>query len=196
MVVDFWAPWCGPCRVLTPALEREVAVLQGRVALVTVNVDEATELATAFAVRSIPAVKGFRDRKLVAAFEGARDAAFLQRWLGDLLPSASAGLLDKAKGALRAGDADAAEPLLAEIDPRSPEAVEIDALRIIIALIRRAPEATRGDWAAVLETLYQVVADRRPEREQALAEMRAIFDLLGADSDLVRETRRRLQIVT
>ena len=196
VVVDFWAPWCAPCRVLTPALEQEIAAQGGKVALVKVNVDEAQELASAFQVSSIPAVKAFRDGKLVSAFEGARDAAFIRRWLGELVPSAGQVALERATEALRRGDADTAEPLLAEVDPRSTEALQVDALRQVIALVRRAPAAARGDWPAALEELYQKVADRGPDREQALADMRAVFELLGSDSELVRDMRRRLQIVT
>jgi thioredoxin len=184
VVVDFWAPWCAPCRVLTPALEKAIAAHGGKIALVKVNTDEAQELASAFQVSAIPSVKAFRDGKLQTAFEGARDAAFIARWLGELLPTSSALALEQARGALRRGDAATAEPLLAAIDPRSTEALEVDALRAVVALIGRSPAAARGDWAVALEELYQAVAERRPEREQALAELRAVFELLGSDDEL------------
>jgi putative thioredoxin len=196
VVVDFWAPWCAPCRALTPALEREIAAQGTQIDLVKVNVDDAPELASMFQVASIPAVKGFRDGKLFAAFEGAREAAFLRSWLASLQPSTSAVALEDAREALRKGDAATAEPLLEKIDPRSPEALDLEALRAVAALTKTSPAARRGDWAAALEDLYQTVADRRPERDQALGDMRAIFDLLGPESELARDMRRRLQIVT
>jgi putative thioredoxin len=196
VVVDFWAPWCGPCRVLGPALESEIAALGGKVALVKVNVDEAVELAGRFQVSSIPAVKAFRDGSVVSAFEGAVDAATLRRWLAGLLPSEAKQSLERAVELLRRGDADAAAPLLAGIDPRSPEALELDALQRVVALIRRSPDAARGAWEVVSEELFSTVADRGPGRDEALADLRALFDLLGSDTELVRDLRRRLQIVT
>ena len=78
VLVDFWAPWCGPCRMQTPILERLVDELGGQVAICTVNVDENAEAAAAFNVMSIPTLIVFRDGKPVKQFVGLQQAATLK----------------------------------------------------------------------------------------------------------------------
>lgn len=97
VVVDFWAAWCAPCRMLGPTLEREVKALAGRVELAKVDVDQAQSLSGRFGVQGIPAVMAFRDGKVVADFVGAKDAAFVRRWLEQLAPSQSGKALEGAK---------------------------------------------------------------------------------------------------
>ena len=199
VVVDFWAPWCAPCRALTPVLEQEIAGLDGQVALVKVNIDENPGLATQYRVQSIPAVKAFRESQLVAAFEGARDVGFIRRWLQALVPPASQGILEQARALILGGKAEEARPLLATIDARSLQANDIPAFEAVLALAARSPAAARGDWEAALEELLATVAASRrdaPEREAALATLRGVFELLGSDDERVRDARRRLQIIT
>jgi putative thioredoxin len=114
VVVDFWAPWCGPCRQLTPILEQAVEARDGAVKLVTVNVDDNPYLSQDFGVQGIPAVKAFRDGRVVAEFAGAQPRAQVEAFLDSLVPTA-------ADLAVRSGDEDALRAALAE-EPRHLEA--------------------------------------------------------------------------
>src|SRR3954451_14327447 len=87
VVVDFWAPWCGPCRQLTPALERAAEARKGKVELVKVNTDENQAISRAFQIQGIPAVKAFKDGREVSQFVGAAPPAQVESFFDALVPS-------------------------------------------------------------------------------------------------------------
>jgi putative thioredoxin len=97
VVVDFWAPWCGPCRVVKPILEKLVAEYGGRFKLAKLNSDENQEIAAAYDVRSIPDVMGFRDGKAVAHFLGAVPESQVRAFIDSLIPAPSE--LERARAA-------------------------------------------------------------------------------------------------
>jgi putative thioredoxin len=107
VVVDLWAPWCGPCRTLTPILEKVVGETGGKVELVKANVDDNPQVSAAFQVQGIPAVKAFAGGRLVDEFVGAQPAQVVERFVQALLPSdadraaAAAATLDPAQAADR-----------------------------------------------------------------------------------------------
>jgi len=104
VVVDFWAAWCGPCRTLTPVLEREIEARADAVELAKVDVDANPRLADEYAIRGIPAVKAFRNGRIVSEFVGARPPQLVASFLDELTgPTASEQLLAEAQS--RNGDA-------------------------------------------------------------------------------------------
>ena len=167
VVVDFWAPWCAPCRMLGPILEAEIAALAGRVVLVKVNTDENPELSQQFGVQGIPAVKGFRDGKVVAEFVGAVPRPQIQKFLKVLAPPQTAAALEAGEAALRAGRADEAEQKLRPLvdDAEVGSRARLALVKALIAA-RKVSEA-RAEMARIDERSAEALAIPTLERQLA-----------------------------
>ncbi|MGH8936791.1 MAG: thioredoxin [Acidimicrobiia bacterium] len=114
VVVDFWAAWCGPCRVLGPLLERLAEEYQGAFELVKVDVDRSPQLASQFGVQGIPTVVGFRDGTAATRFTGALPEQALRQWLTEFLPSEADQKVEEARDAILEDDHARAEALFRE----------------------------------------------------------------------------------
>ncbi|HEY4801381.1 MAG TPA: thioredoxin [Paraburkholderia sp.] len=135
VLVDFWAPWCGPCKSLGPMLEKLEAEYAGKWKLVKVNVDENQELAAHFGVRSIPHVVAFADRQAVDQFVGVLPEGQLRQFLDGLIPDGVDAARRAAQEALAEGRRDEAyEALQAALafDPGNDE-VRMDLIEMLLA---------------------------------------------------------------
>lgn len=163
VVVDFWAAWCGPCQRLGPILEQAVAEREGAVALVKVDIDEQPALAQRYEIRSIPAVKAFRNGRVQSEFAGLQS------------PQSIAAFLDALN------DPSELERVLEELQ----EASELEE-------VREALEAGDFGCALELLLAGVLATDHAQERDRLRRLMVAIFTELGPEHSLSTSYRRRL----
>ncbi|MEM9097540.1 MAG: thioredoxin [Pseudomonadota bacterium] len=189
VIVDFWAPWCGPCKTLTPTLEEAVRQAGGKVKLVKVNVDENQMVAGQLRVQSIPSVFGFVDGQPVDAFMGAVPASEAQAFIKKLVDLAGGGGLAEAL--------DAAEQMLDEgqID---------DATQVFAAVIQQDPAQPRAYAGLARAQLInedlegaKAVVDQVPEelaQDPAITAIRSAIELQEQAAGAGEEDELRAQV--
>jgi putative thioredoxin len=177
VVVDFWASWCEPCKVLDPILEKVASELDGAFELAKVDVDANQALAGAFRVQGIPTVIAFKDGKEASRFTGAYPEDAVRSFVTALLPTELDLMVDQARTALIEGDDTTAEHLFRQV--LEQKADHGDAATGLAALL-----IDRGDTDEALVVLGKLVPDAEVERLQAAARLRATaggdIDALGA----------------
>jgi putative thioredoxin len=221
VVVDFWAPWCGPCLALGPTLDRVAEAFGGRVKLVKVNSDENQELSQTFNIRSIPNVIAFKDGRAVAQFTGALPEAQVREFFGKLVPTAGEQALQAAEAAFATGKFDEAAQLLTAI-PRDiaigeriaaleqglsfaqagkggpseeelREQIGIDPLDHDARIKLASVLAGKGRFRDAMEELLEVVRlGKRDQADDARTQLLSLFTLAAGQPALVNEFRRKL----
>ena len=209
VVVDLWAPWCGPCKTLGPIIEKVVDATGGKAVLVKVNVDENPRISQTFQVQSIPAVYALKDKKVVDGFIGAQPEPVVTEFVQRLLPSEVETEIDRL---VAAGDESSLRQAV-ELEPGNERAVVALAELLAgsarseeaLALLARIPEtgetrrvaavARVGDGAAApddITTRLDGLLDRVKDDEDARQEFVDLLEVLGPDDPRTSHYRKAL----
>jgi putative thioredoxin len=208
VVVDLWAPWCGPCRTLGPILERVIDETGGKVVLAKVNVDENPATSRAFQVQGIPAVYALRDGKVVDGFVGALGEPGVRKFVESLLPTEEE---DRVAALVRAGDEESLRQAL-DIEPDNEPAIVALAELLVgqggsdeaLALLERIPETAETRRVAALARVggdvvddgvtgqLDALLDRVKDDEDARQQFVDLLELMGPDDPRTAQYRRQL----
>lgn len=166
VLVDFWAEWCGPCRVLGPVLERLANQHEGRWELAKLNTEEHPDIAQKYNIQSIPNVKLFVDGGVVDQFVGALPEYQIQAWLKKAVPGKNRAVIQQAEALLAAGNETAARKLLEQIPSSDPDASEANILLAhclvfdqptdAAKLVEHAEDPKRADVLEAIRTLARL----------------------------------------
>jgi putative thioredoxin len=176
VVVDFWAPWCQPCRIVGPVLEKLEKEANGQWKLVKVNTDEEPELGQHFQIRSIPAVKMIHQGQIVDEFIGALPEVEVRKWLEKHLPNESKNQLEMSKAMLQAGNLSKARRMLENTvkqEPANAEALVLLATLLAPDDIDKAAELVKSvetenpfaNKAKAIQTLQRLAHLKEPVSE-------------------------------
>ena len=184
VVVDLWAPWCGPCKSLGPILERVIEETEGKVILVKVNIDENPGVAGAFKVQSIPAVFAIHNKDVVSSFVGAQGEEAVRDFVQKLLPSEEMTELEKL---INDGDELSLRKAL-EIEADNPAAVT----SLAQLLVTRNEEGDKDEAIKLLEKISETPETRRvlaiarlENVEDIDSELTELIDRVKTDEDAI-----------
>jgi len=169
VVVDLWAPWCGPCRTIGPILEKVTDATDGEVVLVKVNVDENPGVSQAFQVKSIPAVYALRNGEVVDGFIGAHPEHVIEEFVANLRPSEA----DRTVSSLLAEGTEGAYRAALELDPDNEDAI-VGLAELLVA---------RGEGEQALSFLARIPETDRTRRVAAAARVSSQDEPLVTDDD-------------
>lgn len=159
VLVDFWAEWCGPCRILRPVLEKLAQKYDGKWKLIKINTEEYPEIAAKYGIRSIPNVKLFYKGKVINEFTGALPEKVIEDWLKKYIPSKYSEMIENAKALLEQGKIEDAKAILEEVHKGDITNSDVKVLLAKILVFKNPKEAKRLVESANVSDEYVELAN-------------------------------------